>query len=282
MAEANGLRAGMHAMWGSVAPAWEAHSEYVDARSAALTARMLEIAAPQPGDRVLELACGAGGVGLAAASLVGETGEVVLSDVAEEMLAIAGARAAARGLTNVRTRQLDLEEINEPDASYDVVLCREGLMFATDHARACREIARVLRTGGRVAIATWGPRAENPWLGIVLDEVGAQLGMQVPPPGIPGPFALADGAALAELLRAAGLTDVAVDAFPMSQDASSFDDWWTRTSALAGPIAGILAALDNDSAQALRARLEQAVQPYTSPTGLTFPGVSNLASARCG
>jgi ubiE/COQ5 methyltransferase family len=82
----------LHGMWASVAPAWGEHAEYADARGAAMTARLLELAAPRPGERVLELACGAGGVGIAAAGLVGPAGEVVLSDVAAEMTAIAAAR----------------------------------------------------------------------------------------------------------------------------------------------------------------------------------------------
>src|SRR5512132_757443 len=124
------LRAQLHGMWASVAPSWGEHADYADTRGAAVTAGMLELAAPRPGERVLELACGAGGVGIAAAGLVGPAGEVVLSDVAAEMAAIAGARAAALGLGKVRTLTLDLDGLDQPDQAYDVVLCREGLMFA--------------------------------------------------------------------------------------------------------------------------------------------------------
>src|SRR6266513_2901721 len=93
------LRARVHGMWTAVAPSWGEHAGYVDERGADVTARMLELAAPTPGERVLELACGPGGVGLAAASGVGPSGEVVLSDIAAGMIEIAEARAAALGLT---------------------------------------------------------------------------------------------------------------------------------------------------------------------------------------
>jgi SAM-dependent methyltransferase len=176
------LRAQLHGMWASVAPSWGEHADYADTRGAAVTAGMLELSAPRPGERVLELACGAGGVGIAAAQLVGPAGEVALSDVAPEMTAIAAARAAALGLGNVRTLTLDLDDLDQPDLAYDVVLCREGLMFALDPAHACRD-PLVLRPGGRVALAVWG-RGRN------LAEPGVRRGQRgwgaLPPPGIPG------------------------------------------------------------------------------------------------
>jgi len=274
------MRAQLHGMWAAVAGSWAEHADYADARGALVAEKLLELSAPAPapGERVLELACGPGGLGLAAAPRVSPGGEVVLSDVVGEMTAIAAARAEALGLANVSTRVLDLERIEELAGSYDVVLCREGLMFALDPARAVREIARVLRTGGRVAFAVWGPRARNPWLGVVLDAVGAQLGRPVPPPGIPGPFALEDSAELARLLSGAGLDDVAVSEVAVPLRAASFEEWWARTSALAGPLARILASLHEDAARAIRDRAQAAVGRYWTPAGLELPGVSLLAT----
>jgi enediyne biosynthesis protein CalE5 len=263
------------AMWAAVAPAWGRHADYVDQRAAGLTGAMLAFAAPAPGERVLELACGAGGLGLAAAA----TGaQVVLSDVAEEMIEIAAARARARGLDGVATRVLDLDRLAEPGASYDVVLCREGMMFAGDPAAAAHEIHRVLRPGGRAAVAVWGPRAGNPWLAVVLDAASAQLGRAVPPPGVPGPFTLADSAAFGRLFAGAGL-EVAVTEVPVPLRVGSFDEWWTRTTALAGPLAGILAALPRAAAEAVRSRAREAAASYRTSGGLEFPGVALLASA---
>ncbi|MDX6507981.1 MAG: hypothetical protein QOG06_2625 [Gaiellaceae bacterium] len=274
------LRRHLRGMWSAVAGGWGEHAAYADARGAAAAEAMLALTDPQPGERVLELACGPGGLGIAAAERVGPSGEVVISDVVAEMTAIAAERAAARGLDNVTTRNVDVEQIDEPDASFDVVLCREGLMFAPDPDRAAREIARVLRPGGRFSAAVWGPREQNPWLGVVFDSVSGETGAPVPPPGVPGPFSLDDADGLAGLFVDAGLTDVAVTELEVPARADSFDEWWNRTRALAGPLSKMLASLPEEKAEAIRARAREAVRPYETPTGVELPGLTLLASGR--
>jgi ubiquinone/menaquinone biosynthesis C-methylase UbiE len=272
----------VHGMWASVAPSWGEYAEYADARGATITARMLSLSVPRPGERVLELACGAGGVGLAAAPLVAPTGEVVLSDVVAEMTLIAAARAAALGVSGVTTKVLDLDRVDEPDASYDVVLCREGLMFALDHAAAVGEMGRVLRPGGRVVVAVWAAPERNPWLSVLFRAVSAHLGEPVPPPGVHGPFALGDPDRLRALFAGAGFVDVSVEEVPTPLRDASFEQWWTRTTALAGPLALRLAALTPDGRAALERAVRDAVRPFWTPAGLEFPGVTLLASAHVG
>jgi ubiquinone/menaquinone biosynthesis C-methylase UbiE len=276
------VRAHVHGMWAGVAPGWADNADYADQRSAALTERLLAGVALRPGDRVLELACGPGGAGLAAAERVGPTGEVVCSDVVPAMAAIAAGRGAARGLVNLRTAVLDLEAIDQPDHSFDVVLCREGLMFAVEPDRAVAEMHRVLRPGGRLGVAVWGPPEQNPWLGLVLREVTAATGMVVPPPGMPGPFALADATRLRAVLEAADFGDVTLETVAVPVRAPSFEVWWARTTALAGPVAALLARLDAETSERLLAGLRDAVAPYTTTGGLELPGLAVLATARAG
>ena len=273
------LRTQLHAMWSGVAGAWAAHLAYIDARGQHITDRMLELSRPRPGERVLELACGTGGPGLDAAPLVAPGGEVVISDVAAEMTAIAAERIAERGLLNASARVLDLEHIDEADGSYDVVLCREGLMLVPDPELAAREIRRILRPGGRVVISVWGPRERNPWLSVVFDAVTEQLGVPTPPPGIPHPFSLADAGELEYVLAAAGLARVQVGELSTPYRAASVDEWWERTAALAGPLARRLAELPDEAARALRQRAAEAIGAYRTPAGLEIPGVCLVASA---
>jgi ubiquinone/menaquinone biosynthesis C-methylase UbiE len=281
-AELDAKRAHVHKMWGAVAPQWAEHADYTDDRHAENTQLLLMHAAPAPGERVLELAGGAGGLGLAAAPLVTPGGEVVVSDVVPAMVRSAAARAAELGYRNVSTRVLDLEDIAEPDGRYDVVLCRDGLQFALDPARAVREVRRVLAPGGRAAVAVWAARSRNPWLGVILDAVTAETGRQVPPPGLPGPFAIDDPERLAGFFTAAGFTDVKVDELELPMRAASFDDWWARTSALAGPLAAMLATLPAAAMEGLGERARELSERYATPEGLDFPGLALVASARVG
>jgi len=273
------IEARLRGMWNAVAGSWAEHAPYADARGADVAKRMLDATDPTSGELVLELACGTGGLGLLAAERVTPGGAVVVSDFAVEMVSIAAARVEALGLENVTARQLDLDRIDEPDASYDVVLCREGLMFAIDPARAAQEITRVLRSQGRFAVAVWGPPAANPWLTVVFEAVGAVTGRTVPPPGVPGPFSLSDNARLLELF-AATARDLMLVEVPVPARAASFEDWWLRTSALAGPLATILESLPDEARGSIREHARESARQYETPGGIEFPGLALLLSGR--
>ena len=266
-----------------MAPSWERHAEQVEARVEALSDLMVEAVTPVPGDAVLELACGTGGLGLAIAPHVSPGGQVVLSDVAPEMVAIAAARVDSLPHSDrepwVSARVIDLEDIDLPDSSFDIVVCREGMMFALDPAQAAREMARVIRPGGRVAISVWGPRERNPWLGVLTDAIQEHTGTPVPPPGVPGPFSLSADGALAGALAAAGFQQIRIEEVEVPTHDSSFEDYWQLRTALAGPLRGLIQALPAEQQGALRETVRARLAPYLGPHGLTIPGLAYLATA---
>jgi SAM-dependent methyltransferase len=259
-------------MWDSVAPGWEANAGFVDEQLALATEALLDAARIGEGDRVLDLAAGPGGAGLAAALRVGSTGRVVLSDVAAEMVAVAAKRASAD--TQVNTAVFDQSAIGFGDGSFDAVINRHGLMFVEDPARTVAEAVRVLRAGGRYAVMTWARRDANPWLGLVLDAVGEQFGVPFPPPNVRGPFSLDTHDVLISVLRDGGLEDVTVKAMSTPMRATSLAEWWERVPKLAGPLAIALAGMEADVRDAIS---ERAMQSGTKASareedGIVFEG----------
>ena len=190
----------------------------IDAFGAPVAHWMIDAVAPQPGERVLELAAGLGEAGLLAAELVAPGGEVIVSDQAEAMLEGARERAAELGIENVSFQVLSGEWIDLPLASVDIALCRWGYMLMADPAAALAETRRVLAPGGRLAAAVWDSIERNPWASLPGQEL-AEHGLGPPAgagePGAraqqPGPFALGDAARFAELLADAGFTEVSVE-----------------------------------------------------------------------
>jgi SAM-dependent methyltransferase len=272
----------MSEMWDSVAPGWEANAGFVDEQLALATEALLDAARIGEGDRVLDLAAGPGGAGLAAAQRVGSTGRVVLSDVAAEMVAVAARRASADA--QVSTAVFDQSAIDFGDASFDAVINRHGLMFVEDPARTVAEAVRVLRAGGRYAVMTWDRREANPWLGLVLDAVSAQFGVPFPPPNVRGPFSLDTPDVLTSVLRDGGLEDVTVDAMSTPMHAASLGEWRERVPKLAGPLAILLAGMEANVRDAI---VERAMQSGTKAAasdgdGIVFEGSVLIGSGHKG
>jgi SAM-dependent methyltransferase len=196
------------------------------------------------------------------------------------MTAIAAQRAKDRGLTNVSTRVLELEDVDEPDAAYDAVLCREALMLLPEPDRGAAEIRRVLRPGGRAVLSVWGAPDRNPWIGAMTDALSDQFGVPFPPPGIPGPLSLGGPGQLERALAAGGLQGAEISEVEVPFRADSFDEWWERTTALAGPVAKLLEAQPSEVVESIRSHAREALSRYETADGLEIPGVTLVALAR--
>lgn len=265
--------------WNAVATAWDSSSDYVDRHSLAATEALAEAADIRPGDRVLELAAGPGTLGERWSESVGPSGRVVLSDIALDMLDVARRRNARHG--NVEVAHLDASHIAQPDESFDVVVCRMGLMFTPDPAVALAEIHRVLRPGGRFAALTWAGIEHNPWMTCV--GMAAMINGLVPaePPVGPGAiFSLGDPARLAALAEDAAFAEVVVEEVATSFRAESIDAHVEHVSALAGPLAAAFAAATPAQLRAVRDTAAQLAAAYISDDGVTLPGRALLVAGR--
>jgi ubiquinone/menaquinone biosynthesis C-methylase UbiE len=186
--------------WDKAAPVYERH--WAD-QLAPVQECLLRLAALQPGERVLDVACGTGLVTFPAADAVGPTGSVIATDIAEAMVASVTAEAARRGARHVTARRMDAEALDCPDASFEVSLCALGLMYVPDPLVAVREMTRVLVPGGRCVAAVWGARANCGWA-----EIFPIVDRRVQSEVCPMFFQLGTGETLARTMTRAGLVDV--------------------------------------------------------------------------
>jgi SAM-dependent methyltransferase len=266
--------------WDSAASGWDRRERWLAETSAPVSAWLIDALDLQPGHRVLELAAGTGDAGFLAAELISPGGVLICSDQSEAMLAAARGRAERLGLENVEFKAIDAEWIDLPLAAVDAVLCRWGYMLMADPAAALRETRRVLRPGGRVALAVWDAAAANPWAELPNAALAAR-GLRPPPdPTEPGPFALADPDVVRALLEEAGFDDVEVEAIDLLRPDPDFEAWWDGQLALSTAFRRAVADADPETVAALRDHLESGLGPYTAPDGrLEVPARTLVAAA---
>ncbi|MFO0585570.1 MAG: class I SAM-dependent methyltransferase [Anaeromyxobacter sp.] len=224
---------------------------------------LAEAADVRSGERVLDVACGNGNAALAAAR---RFAHVTGIDFVPALLERARARAAADGLA-LELREADAEALPFPDGAFDVVLSTYGVMFTPDQAKAARELARVTRHGGRIALASWTP---DGFIGEVFRAVGRHL---PPPPGAQSPARWGTRAGL-EALLGAEVRDlrVAERTFPFRYLSARhflemFRTWY-------GPIHKAYGALPPAGQEALTDDLTALLEKYDTGNGngLVVPG----------
>jgi ubiquinone/menaquinone biosynthesis C-methylase UbiE len=266
--------------WERAAVGWRKRAGQVRDMGMPVSVWLIDHLELQPGMRVLELAAGPGDTGFLAAELIRPGGTLVCTDAAESMLDIARERAQLFGVDNVEFLRLELEWIDLPTASVDAILCRWGVMLSSDPAAALHEARRVLRPGGRIALAVWDQAALNPWATITTRAI-TELGHLAPPdPTEPGMFALAESGRLAEMLEAAGFVEVTVEGVDIERSFSELDAYLEETLDLSMVFSEAYRGLDDAGRKAARSRIAELAAPYTAGDGsVRLPGRSIAALA---
>jgi ubiquinone/menaquinone biosynthesis C-methylase UbiE len=168
---------------------------------------LVDLAALQPSDRVLDVACGTGVVTRCAAQRLRAAGQVVGLDVTVAMLAVARSLQPSANVS-VEWWEASAEAMPFADAAFDVVLCQQGVQFFPDKPAALREMHRVLGAGGRLVLSVWRPITCSPGFAVLADALAHHVSPDAGALLHTGPFSLGQAEALSTLIAGAGFRDI--------------------------------------------------------------------------
>ena len=239
--------------------------------------QLLDLAGVEPGERVLDVACGTGIVARRAAARVGVGGVVTGSDVNEGMLEVAAATATDLPV-RIEWHRADATALPLPDGAFDVVCCQQGLQFVPDPPLALREARRVLAPGGRLALAVWRAIDHHPVFAALVRALERHAG-----PGtaalMRAPFAGPGREELRRLLSETGFDKVRVRIASFPARFPSPGELLRRQAA-SSPLGAPLTALDEQPRRALARELDQTLSAWADDDGIVFPMQTWLATAR--
>jgi SAM-dependent methyltransferase len=264
----------------AIAPTWERRRADIEEILAPVREWMLEQLRLRPGDTILELAAGTGDTGFAAVGMVGERGRLITTDFSPAMLGTARRRGAELAVRNADYRLMDAERIELDADSVDGVLCRFGYMLMPDPGAALTETRRVLRPGGRLALAVWGSLERNPFFAIIGMSLIRRGHVPPPdPPPAPGPFSMADPERTTALLRGAGFDEVRTEEVQVQVVIPDSEEYLSAVADTAGPIGLALRGLPDDERAAIKAEAEDSLSRFAGERGFEIPGVALCAVA---
>jgi ubiquinone/menaquinone biosynthesis C-methylase UbiE len=254
------------------------------AKSAAMgrdvTNALVDYARPEPGMKVLDLASGTGEPAITIASRIGPSGQVTALDLSAELLEIAADRARQRSLTNISIQHADAHHLPFPDASFDLVTSRFGVMFFEDGVRALCEARRVLKPGARACFLAWGPFRQPYWqstMGVVVKHVGGPALA----PGGPDPFKFSQPGSLSSALRQAGFREVEEQTkeVPWTWPGTA-EEVWEQARAASTPFLPLLERVPAGKWDEINGEIYRAINRYREGDSIKFGALIVLASGK--
>jgi ubiquinone/menaquinone biosynthesis C-methylase UbiE len=255
-----------------VAPFWEKYRETIREMFAPVTQALVEDARVGSGHAVLDVATGPGEPALSVAAEVGPEGKVVGIDPVPGMVA-AARRAAERG--NFRNAQFEVafaDALPFPPDTFDAVISRFGVMFFPSPIDGVREMLRVLRPGGKLALAAWDLAERNPFFETFTQAVERYIDSPPPAPDAPDAFRFAVPGKLRDVLGEAGALNPSERVFQFTIRAPiSVEDFWTLRSEMSERLREKVATLSPEQLAEVRSRAIEALRPYSTEGGVSIP-----------
>jgi SAM-dependent methyltransferase len=265
--------------WRESAPYWAKHSAIVRAMFAPITSGLIEAAAINSGDSVLDVAGGSGEPAITIAQAIGAP--IVFTDPVAEMVATSRRQAIDLGLSNMAFTRCAGEALPFATGAFDVVVCRLGIMLFPDPSAAIREILRVLKPGGRLALAVWSTSASNPFFHVVANVVSRYVESPSEDPDAPGAFRFAERGKLAGWLRDAGAVEVTERILQFNLEAPlKPKQFWEVRCELSDTLRAKVASLSPEQVSNLAREVEEAGSAFHIAGQMRFPAEVLIVSAR--
>jgi SAM-dependent methyltransferase len=257
--------------WDQAADAWHRWGATLHDWLGPATDRMLDAAAIGPGDHVLDVAAGAGEQTISAARRVGPGGRVLATDISARILELAASEASRQGLANVQTRVVDGETLELPEASFDAVISRVGLIYFPDQARALAGMRRVLKPGGRLSAIVYSTPENNEFFSLPVSIIRRRAQLGPPLPGQPGPFSLGAPGVIEAAYAAAGFRDVQVERLASPLRLPSVAECVRFEQESFGALHQMLSSLDEAGRAAAWEEIADALRAFEGPQGFVGP-----------
>jgi ubiquinone/menaquinone biosynthesis C-methylase UbiE len=252
------IREQQRASWNKFSPGWKKWDDLMMDFLQPMGDEIIKSLNLRENDTVLDIAAGTGEPGLTIAALL-KNGKVVITDLSEDMLKIAQENAAHRGIKKIETKACDVCELPFPDNTFDAISCRFGFMFFPDMLLAAKEMARVLKPGGRISTSVWNVPEKNFWVTASMGTINRNMELAPPPPGSPGMFRCAKDQLIADLFTQVGLKKVTQKEVTGKLKSQTTDTYWNMMTEVAAPIVAALSQADEVMKAKIKAEVFQAV-----------------------
>jgi SAM-dependent methyltransferase len=257
--------------WQTAAKAWNDWGPLLRAWLGPSTDLMLDMAAVTPDCRVLDVAAGAGDQTLRAAERVGPSGYVLATDISSQILEFTAANARAAGHANIATAVMDGEALDVPEASFDAVISRVGLIYFPDQQKALASMKRALKPGGRLAAIVYGTAENNKFFSVPVSIIRRRANLPPPLAGQPGPFSLGGRGVLEAELRKAGLHDVQSRTVAAPVEMKSAAECVRFEKESFGALHQMLVGLDQPGKDSAWQEIEEALAQFETKSGFEGP-----------
>jgi ubiquinone/menaquinone biosynthesis C-methylase UbiE len=267
--------------WQISAQYWDKYRTLIAQMFAPLTAGLIEEARIGAGQKVLDIGGGSGEPSLTISEIVGPTGSVMYTDPVAGMVETAQAEARRRGLTNIDFRQCSADDLPFPDGSFDVAVGRLSAMFFVDPLTGLREALRVVRDGGCVSFAVWGPEEANPFFSTVNDVVDRFVESPEEHPDAPDAFRFAAPGKLARIMEKAGAEDVVERQLNFQIEAPiGFEQFWQLRTEMSETLRNKMARLTPAQLPTVKQAAADAAERYFVSRHMNFPAQALIVTGR--